>query len=156
MKIGVYGLLSLALAALLAAGCGGPDLGQPPPIKYGRDPCAECGMTIADERFAAGYYTQDGEARKFDDLGDLVLFLRKREQAPALVWVHDFETREWLPAAGAVYAVGTGVKAPHHGVAAFRSEAAARAYAGAIGARVMAWTDLLQLEFSGSAAHQHK
>lgn len=146
----------LALALALLAGCArAPDPTRPPPVRPGRDVCAECGMTLADLRFAAGYYAPDGEVRLFDDLGDLVLFLRKRQERPALVWVHDYETREWIPAAAAAYAVGAEVKGPHHGIAAFRSEAAARAFAGPIQARVLTWPDLLALELSGATMHGH-
>ncbi len=148
-------ILSWLLVLLLLIGCSAPDLNKPPPIKVGRDVCGECGMVITDERFAAGYYSADGDARKFDDLGDLVQFMRKQQEAPALVWVHDYETRQWLSASDATYVVGPEVQGPHHGIAAFQSPQAAHQFAAPISAKVLTWTDLLSLELPGTTPHNH-
>lgn len=63
----------LAMAGLSILGCSaGPE-----PLRYGQDDCANCKMTLTDNRFGAEILTQKGKAYKFDDLNCLVQFLDK-------------------------------------------------------------------------------
>lgn len=66
-------LLFLLPLAFLAAACGNQASAEPAPptIHYGEDTCDFCGMIISEERFAAGYLTQAGEERIFDDIGNM-------------------------------------------------------------------------------------
>ena len=47
---------------------------DPPEIIYGVDICDHCNMIISEARYASSYITQDGKIRKFDDIGDMILY----------------------------------------------------------------------------------
>ncbi len=65
-------LLAAAFAITTAIGCSsGPE-----PIRYGKDACAACKMTLTDKRFGAEIVTQKGKAFIFDDLNCLTSFLK--------------------------------------------------------------------------------
>ena len=51
----------------------------PQAIDFGKDPCAECNMTIVDKRFGAEFVTGKGKVFKFDDVNCMVEFI---ERAP--------------------------------------------------------------------------
>jgi copper chaperone NosL len=55
----------LVLVALifLAACNSGPELDEPPEIRYGEDTCSRCLMIINEARYAASYVTGTGEVR---------------------------------------------------------------------------------------------
>lgn len=75
----------------------------PPTIHYGEDVCEFCGMIISDERYAAGYITQDGQQHIFDDIGDMFqAHLAKQDEVTAF-FVNDYESKNWLRAETAAY-----------------------------------------------------
>ena len=51
----------------------------PEPIRYGKDNCHHCKMTLTDKRFGAEIVTQKGKVYKFDDLNCLVNFMKSGE-----------------------------------------------------------------------------
>jgi len=51
----------------------------PEPIRYGKDNCHHCKMTLTDKRFGAEIVTKKGKIFKFDDLNCLVNFLKSGE-----------------------------------------------------------------------------
>jgi len=137
------GLVAVLVAAVLLAGCRGGREPRPPAIRYGRDVCAECGMIISDERFAAAYVTKSGEVRLFDDIGDMLVYEKKDDQEPIAYYVHDFRSRKWIPAEAAYYVRGESVKSPMGwNIAAFENEAEAREFAEKTGSRLMTWQEL--------------
>jgi copper chaperone NosL len=121
---------ALALAAALAlSACSKENAGGPPKIRYGEDVCADCGMIISDERFAAAVTPPGAAALLYDDIGDL-LKARSESAAPASApaWVHDAESKQWLPAEKAWYVRDEKVMTPMgSGIAAYATEAAAKA-----------------------------
>lgn len=54
---------------------------QPEPIRYGKDACHLCKMTLMDKRFGAEILTKKGKVYKFDDLNCLVNFLKNKTVA---------------------------------------------------------------------------
>ena len=64
-------LLMVLLTACSAEESSGP---QPPEIAYGFDTCASCGMLLSEPRFAAATLLENGETRKFDDVGEMVMY----------------------------------------------------------------------------------
>lgn len=152
-------LLSLALAAGALAGCGTADATSPPDINYGRDLCVECGMSIDDPRFAAGYRLADGTEKIFDDLGGLILHHRKAgdDLSTASVWVHDFETEEWAEATTAHYVPTLSVASPMgHSILAFSDRDRAEQAAADLDGEVISWTVVLELpETEGRLGHHH-
>ncbi len=138
-------LLPIVVISLLAAGCArsGPSTG-PPEIAYGRDLCVECGMIISEPRFAAAYRLPDGTEAKFDDLGGLLIHGHETgELDEATVWVHDYDTEEWIEAEAAFYVVtGTGATPMGYGIFSFADRATAERFAAEADGAVMTWEEL--------------
>lgn len=122
--------LSVVLVALLTA-CGGADLvDTPPEILYGQDVCSNCNMIISEENYASAYWTADGEARRFDDMGEMLQFMQSNPEERASTWVHDVNTAEWLRAEEAWIVMNAGLMTPMGtGVVAVANEEDARALA---------------------------
>jgi len=49
---------------------------EPDPIRYGKDACAHCKMTIMDKRFSAELITAKGKVFKFDAAECMAGFLK--------------------------------------------------------------------------------
>lgn len=135
--------------ALLVASCGASATATdgPPEINYGRDICIECGMIVDDPRFAAAYRLDDGTEKVFDDLGGLIIHGRTTgDLSTATVWVHDYETEEWLRAVSAFYVPVRGVASPMgHGILAFATTDRAARFAAELGGEVIDWDTVRQL-----------
>lgn len=113
---------------LLIVSCrSGGNLDQPPIIRYGEDPCDECFMLINEARFAAGYVTNDGQSRRFDDIGCLLIYHQKHQEKVVHFWVTDFKTHTWVNANNAFFVRSDSIQTPMgFGIIAFESEKAAR------------------------------
>lgn len=135
--------LGLFMLAALAGACGRRGEPEPPNIRYGRDVCAECGMVIGDERFAAAASAAGGEPVLFDDIGCLAIYRQKRRPDWAAVWVHDYETRGWVRAESARFLLSSRIRSPMGwGLAAFGDEARARIRQGEVGGELLTWSEL--------------
>jgi copper chaperone NosL len=66
--------MMLLVVALLSACSSQPEGPQPPEILYEQDVCASCGMIISEPRFAAATILTNGEGRKFDDIGEMLVY----------------------------------------------------------------------------------
>ena len=122
-------LCVLLLLTLTACG-GGADTTQPPEILYGQDVCDECDMIISEEKYAAAYWTAEGEARRFDDVGEMLVFMGENREPTASVWVHDVNSAAWLPADEGWFVMNSGLRSPMGtGIAVTADEQAARALA---------------------------
>ena len=148
---GWIGLLAV-LVVLGATGCGArADTNQPPQIAYGQDSCDRCQMITSEENMAAAYWTTDGQARRFDDIAEMVTFEQETGEEVATRWVHDLHSGEWLNAAGAYFVLGSGVQTPMgSGIVALDSQEAADALAfGLDGAMVVDYGGL-QSQMTGN------
>jgi copper chaperone NosL len=140
------GLLALVLGLLLAAACQqSVDTSQPPEIAYGQDVCDNCNMLISEEKFAAAYWTADGQARRFDDLGEMLSYMQSNPEEIATAWVHDVNSAEWLPAEDAFFVMNAGLMTPMGtGIVAVAGEDQAKALAyGQEGAVIMTFAEML-------------
>jgi copper chaperone NosL len=155
----------LALAALLLAllaACAPRETGepQPPQITYGQDMCDECGMLIDEPRSAAATLTTTGTARRFDDIGDMVVYHSEHPDEQVRAWfVHDYETEAWLRAETAYFVHSLDISTPMgHGTAAFADQAAAQALADRLGVAVLSFDEsraaVLQMDHAAHAASQ--
>lgn len=151
MKKGAVFLL-LALFLVLLPACGGSEsLDEPPEILYGQDVCSNCNMIISEENFASAYWTADGEARRFDDMGEMLAYIQSNPEEIASTWVHDMNTAEWLRAEEAWIVMNAGVATPMGtGIVAVATEDDARALAfDQEGAMVMTYGELMEKVASG-------
>lgn len=98
-----------------------------PVIRYGKENCARCRMTISDARFAAAWREPSGTEVHFDDIGCMVFLQAERNPASATqFWVRDYATEVWLDAPSASYAVSDSIRSPmSYGVAASATAAGA-------------------------------
>lgn len=118
---------ALACLLLVCVGCGSAeDPSRPPQIQYGSDTCDECHMIISEPRFAAAWRTRDGEVKRFDDVGDLVVHYKARKRpAGVVLWFHDYDAvrnEAWLQKKDAFLVKGPGLHTPMgHAVVAVAS-----------------------------------
>ena len=155
-------VVALALFSLLLAACGTRvDPNTPPEIVYGEDVCDQCNMIISDERFAAAAAVEEAPGdyayRRFDDIGDMLAY---RQAHPELsfvsLWVHDYNTLEWLDADQAYYVVSPEIHSPMgHGIAAFADRATAEAFAAEKAGQVLTWDELV-MYFQKGALHRDR
>ena len=129
----------LAAALLLAAGACGVRADGPPQLEVDRTACAHCGMLVSEPVYAAAYRDAGAEPRVFDDIGCLAAELRQATPATRRVWVHDFDTGEWIDGERAAYVHADTLRTPMGGgYLAFRTRAAAERAAAAKHGRVLA------------------
>ncbi len=102
-----------ALLAVLCLSACSPGPSGPAPLDTRNESCAWCRMTVSDRRFAAQLTAPGAEPKFFDDLGCLGSWLKEpREKAPWTAWVSDHRTREFVPAATAVFCRSGSVQTP--------------------------------------------
>ena len=104
----------------------------PVEIHYGEDVCERCKMIISEKEFATQYVLTGGKAKKFDDVGCMIEYLRENpgDRTDLLgVYVRDYDSGEWIDARKAHYFQGGDIKSPMgFGIVAFTSEESMRAY----------------------------
>lgn len=151
-------LIFLVFVSLLSA-CGpAVQLDQPPEIRYGEDVCDECSMIISEARFAAAYYTRSGEVRRFDGVGELCTYYLEHQAEAETIWVHDYQTEEWLPADASYYVVSQDLQTPMgHGAVAVGNQARAEQLAAQVGSEVMDFSSLLEhFKMVAGETHSHE
>lgn len=149
------GLLLLSLVGLLVVSCSsGPNLDEPPEIRYGEDTCDRCQMIINEARYAAAYVMPDGQARRFDDIGGMVAYTQEVVEDVAVFWVHDFDTEEWLKADEAFYVKGDHLTPMGFGIIAFAEQGRAESWVNQEGGMIMSFADLMSGE--EQTAHSHE
>lgn len=150
-------LLGLLCVSSVLMGCrSATDVDTPPDIRYGEDVCDQCRMIISDKRFAAAYVTSQGETRRFDDIGDLVLYHRTHAEEVAVFWVHDYDSRAWLRAEQALFVTGPAIHTPMgHGIVAFDDQQRAAAMAAAHQSDVLTFAELLRHPMAAGADSAH-
>ena len=149
---GIIYALGVLLLALVLAGCKQAiNVEAAPEIIVGQDVCDRCGMLISEEKYAAAYWTKDGEARRFDDIGGMFAHYQEVGEDVATFWVHDYLTDDWIRGEDASYVLDPGLTTPMgFGIAACAEEAQAIALAaGQDGAIVVSFDDLIAMADAG-------
>jgi copper chaperone NosL len=119
----VRGTVAVVLAL---AGCAG-GAARPAEVDTRNDACAQCRMIVSDARYAGQVVGGGAEPRFFDDLGCLASYLRQNPPAGgAAVFVADRRTKQWVPAAGAVYTRVPGLDTPMGSGIVAHADAASR------------------------------
>jgi copper chaperone NosL len=87
-------------------------------------------MIINEPRFATSYTTTNGDVRRFDDLGGMLVYDQKHQEKVHIYWAHDFNSEEWLNAADASIVYSPELVTPMAwGLAAFANQADAEQFA---------------------------
>ncbi len=134
----------LLVPMLAAAAC---VVRGPVDIDTTTDVCARCRMSIDSLAHAAEIVTADGDVRKYDSLGCLLddyRELTRRGRRLAGAWVVDHDTKRWLTASSAQYALA-GLPTDHmaFGAAAAGSREAALKIARGDTSKVVGWETLV-------------
>jgi copper chaperone NosL len=72
-------------------------------------------MLVSEPVYAAAYRVAGGEPRIFDDIGCMAAELRREKPGDRRVWLHDFETGEWLDGDRAVFVHADALHTPMGG-----------------------------------------
>lgn len=138
-------LMLIVLSATTLAGCGGEARAdQPPEIKYGVDTCSRCHMIISEEKYASGLVASDGTTMIFDDIGEMIATVQTDGLNERRVWVHDFDSVEWIDGTTAFYVDSHDLMTPMGmGVVAFSSKDAAEKLAAEKSGTVRDWEAML-------------
>jgi copper chaperone NosL len=122
---------------------------EPDPIRYGKDACAHCKMTIMDKRFSAELITAKGKVFKFDAAECMAGFLKENPaiagDAKSVFLVNDFsKPGQFTDARKSFFLRDSSLSSPMGGnLAAFLSRSAAEAAKKDRSAQVYDWTMLL-------------
>jgi copper chaperone NosL len=124
--------LPLLLLIFVMFACKNKPEQGPVEIHYGEDVCERCKMIISEKEFATQYVLGGGEAKKFDDVGCMIEYLRENPEDREDIlgaYVRDYDSAEWIDARKAYYFQGGDIKSPMgFGIAAFTSVESMRAY----------------------------
>jgi len=137
-------IFTLVLCCLIAACSRAPD-----PIRYGKDACTHCKMTIMDKRFAAELITAKGKVFKFDAAECMAGFLKENPaittDAKSVFLVNDFtKPGQFTDARKSFFLRDSSLSSPMGGnLAAFISRSAAEGAKRDKSAQVFGWTQLL-------------
>ncbi len=135
------------LLAIVIVGCqSGSKLDQPPSIRYGEDPCDECFMLINEERYASAYVNNQGQARRFDDIGCMLIYHNDNQEDVAFFWVKDFNTHKWLRVDNAVFIRSDSIHSPMgFGIIAIENENAAKDVQEKYPGKIIRFSELLEI-----------
>ncbi len=138
-------LIAIGLLCLLI-GCKA-DLNQPPKVRWGEEPCAHCNMLISDQQFAAALTLQNGETRKYDDIGCLLKDSAAHKAQIHRIWVRRYDRDEWLDARQAWFVHSEQIHSPMgFNFAAVGSEEDARRLASSVKGKVLRFDELLETQ----------
>ncbi len=101
-------------------------------------------IAVLRQAWGDGLVTGDGQAHKFDDLGEMFMFYQKHPDEQVQAWfVHDYGTSEWTRAEQAFFVQSDGLHTPMgSGLAAFATREAAQAEAERLGATVRTFEEV--------------
>lgn len=157
-------LLVILTVATLLVGCATASAEpRPPTIHYGEDVSIGCGMIISDERFAVGALPEDGgNPLLFDDVGDFLDYAQSHLPHLRAVFVHDYQTRDWLRAENTWFLLSPEIQTPmNSGIAAFSQKSSAEQMQAERGGQILSWSDLIRTHLpsqtaSPIASHVHQ
>ena len=149
MKIRTFLFFFISLCLLVACG-GNQSLEEPPEIMYGEDVCEECSMIINEPRFSASYVLTDGTVRRFDGIGEMIIYDTKYAEDVHIYWVHDYKSEEWITTKDATFLLSSDAHTPMGwGMLAFAQKADAEQFLAENEGVMMTWDDLNTAVASG-------
>ena len=139
----VPAILLFAFASMGFAGCSsGPD-----PIRFGKDACHFCKMTISDNRYGAEILTKKMKVYMFDDMHCLLGFIKEGtvplNQAQGIFVTNFDEPHELLDVSTSVFLRSETLKSPMNGnIAAFTNKDALKKVQSQHQGEILTWNDL--------------
>lgn len=158
MKVRKALLFGIAIMVLgFATACGSQDeVLEPVEVREGVDRCDVCGMLVSDDEHAVQLRLDDGEAKLFDDLGDLFVWTEENGLDDVNVrYVRDKHTKEWLQIEDATFVYDEEFRTPMgYGVLSFQQKDDAEAWIEEEGTGViLAYDDLLDHHWESDMDH---
>lgn len=103
---------------------------EPEEIDPDTDVCEVCGMSIKDDEYATEIILENDKALKFDDLGDLYVWLDENEEEEVgAKFVRDFNTKDWVQLEDATFVYDEEISTPMgFGVISFKKTEDAEEY----------------------------
>ncbi len=128
--------------ALMACTGGVPE---PVEIALNEETCSHCRMAVSQREFAAEVVTVTGRVDYFDDIGCLAKWVVEHQPSESAgLFIVEHHSGEWLDAKAAYYIRSEKLPTPmSSGLAAFKSEGAARSAADELEGEVWAWPEVL-------------
>ncbi len=139
--IATLSTIAISMFTLLSCGAQGPE-----PIRFNKDNCAHCKMTITDPKFGAELITTKGRVYKFDDLNCMLNYKKENKAAEkAQLFFTDFETPHALtPVQQLHFIEGAKLKSPMAGnTAGFSNKESADRVATQLSAKKISWEVIL-------------
>jgi copper chaperone NosL len=113
-------------------------------------------MIISEARFAAAYYTDSGDVRRFDDIGDMCKYHVQNQEDVAHFWVHDYDTEAWLIADEAIFVMSNDLYTPMaSGVVAFSDMERGGSFANESKGVLMTFEELMAVYSRAEAGGTH-
>lgn len=139
-------LPSLALIASLAL-VGFTSQGKPVEVMPEADECATCAMAVTDVPLSAEITLKDGDVKKFDDIGCMAQYVKRKKLADAKIkgmFVHDLKTKQWLALERATLVKSTYPTPMRYGIVAFASPAEAKTLPAKYQGKVVTWSTVVK------------
>ena len=109
----MYKYVLLSFFAFLLAACSQEQETGPGEVRWDRETCVRCNMSLGDRKFSAQIRGapagEKSKLYKFDDIGCAVIWLEKhpwKDDARTEIWVTDYRNGEWIDARKASYVKG--------------------------------------------------
>ena len=116
----------------------------PEPLRYGRDTCAGCRMTIGRPGFGGEMRDHAGRLTTYDDVGCLLRAMVATHREVPEAWVEDHDGGGLVPLVTAHFVRADGAETPMgYDILAFKDADAASRYAAAHAGRQLALEDVL-------------
>jgi copper chaperone NosL len=126
---------------------------KPEPLRYSKDNCSFCKMTLVDDKFGGELVTKKGKVFKFDDIKCMISFLNSVDgkvdsYSYELVvdYAHTTDEFDLIPAGDAFYLQSPEVKSPMAGnVAAFKLKAEQQNHQQKWDASAILWSEVKEI-----------
>lgn len=136
-------LISLVFQFVFLFGCGRSTSDEPPDIMSGKDPCDNCFMIINENKYAASLWLENGEAKRFDDIGCMLSYVRKNNSNVNSYWVYDYSTNTPVKADDSFFLTSDNFETPMgSGIIAVKSKSDASTLAEKYKADIISFNDL--------------
>ena len=121
----LFSSVFIAMLIVVLVACGDQEeVFAPEAINEGTDRCDVCNMLVPNDHHATQLILNDGQALKFDDIGDLFVWVDENGLDDVNVrYVRDYMTEEWIPIEEAMFVYDPEFRTPMaYGVYSFKSK----------------------------------